>query len=425
MTNFSKIEARQIFDSRGYPTISCKVTLSCGAIGVASVPAGASKGSYEVTELRDNKKALAGKSVMNAVKIINKQMLPVLKYCDPFEQLAVDQALKNFDGSDNLSNIGGNTVLSVSIATAKAAANAKHQELYSYLAGDQKQYTLPIPYINLINGGMHASNNLGIQEFMIVPAGFSSFSEAMHASFEVFYKLKQQLQGCGVGDEGGFAPAFTHSSQALDALILAIEQAGFTPGKEIYLALDIAATELYKNNIYSLPSENIAYDYEAWTDWLMELLNKYPICSIEDAMAEQDEIGWQYLTKKMSNLVQLVGDDVFVTQMPRLQHGIANKIANSILIKPNQVGTLTDTLLAWTAAYKAGYKTMISHRSGDTADTFIADLAVGTNAGQIKTGGLCRSERIEKYNRLLEIEHILSNKASYVGKKLLTIDTTL
>lgn len=425
MTSFAKIEARQIFDSRGFPTISCKVTLSCGAIGVASVPAGASKGSFEVMELRDNAQQLAGKTVLTAVDIINNKIFEVLKDCDPFEQLTVDQALKNFDGTGNLANIGGNTILSVSIATAKAAANAKQQELFSYLAGDQKQYSLPLPYINLINGGMHAGNALGIQEFMIVPAGFTSFSDSMHASFEVFYKLKQQLKACGVGDEGGFAPNFSHSEQALDALMLAIEQAGFAPGKDIFLALDVAATELYKDGRYCLPSENIEYEYEAWTDWLMALANKYPICSIEDAMAEQDHDGWRHITSKMSQMLQLVGDDVFVTQMPRLQWGIAHNIANSVLIKPNQVGTLTDTLLTWTAANKAGYGTMISHRSGDTADTFIADLAVGTNSGQIKTGGLCRSERIEKYNRLLEIEHILGSKASYVGNKLFVSDLAL
>ena len=416
MSEFSNIYARQIFDSRGYPTIACKVTLACGASGEASVPAGASKGSMEVLELRDNTNVLAGKSVYKAIEIINKKALSALKDCDPLEQVAVDQALQSLDGSDNLSNIGGNTALAISLATAKAAAQSKQQELFAYLAGEQQQYSLPLPFINLINGGMHAGNSLGIQEFMIVPAGFTSFSEAMMASFEVFYCLRQQLKACGVGDEGGFAPNFSSSRQGLEALIAAIEQAGFKPGQDIYLALDVAASELYQDEIYSLPSENIACTFEGWADWLEVLTQDYPICSIEDGMAEQDLAGWQYLTSKLSERVQLVGDDVFVTQMPRLQWGISEKIANSILIKPNQVGTLTDTLLTWTAANNAGYKTMISHRSGDTADTFIADLAVGTNAGQIKTGGLCRSERIEKYNRLLEIELILGAKAKFAGQ---------
>lgn len=420
MVEFAQVSARQVFDSRGYPTISCKVTLSCGATGVASVPAGASKGSLEVIELRDNNKNLAGRSVLQAVKIINQKVLPALAATDPFEQVAVDQVLKNLDGTENLSKIGGNTVLAVSIATAKAAAAAKQQELFSYLAGEQTEYILPVPYINLINGGMHAGNALGIQEFMIVPAGFNNFTDSIHAGFEIFYCLKQQLAGCGVGDEGGFAPQFTSSRQALDALMRAITQAGFQPGKDVWLALDVAATELYQANQYQLPSEQLAVDYQGWADWLAALVKDYPICSIEDGMSEQDLVGWQCLTQALGDKVQLVGDDVFVTQKPRLKWGIQEQIANAILIKPNQVGCLTDTLMTWMVANKSGYGTMISHRSGDTADTFIADLAVGTNAGQIKTGGLCRSERIEKYNRLLEIEQILGAKAKFAGKAVIT-----
>lgn len=418
MSKFAKIFAYQIFDSRGFPTIRCKVELSCGACGVASVPAGASKGSHEVIELRDNNKQLAGKSVHKAVAIINNDILEVLSKYDPSDQISIDRALRKFDGTKNLSFIGGNTILAVSLAVAKAAANAKHEELFSYLVGKQHKVCMPVPYINLINGGAHAGNNLGIQEFMIVPYGFNSFSDAINASFEVFYALKARLKSAGVGDEGGFAADFTSSRQALDSLMQAITDAGFSAGKDILLALDIAANELYSDSLYILPEEKISADYKEWGDWLAALVSDYPICSIEDGMSENDTLGWQYLTAKLADSVQLVGDDVFVTQIERLRWGVEQNIANSILIKPNQVGTLTDTLMTWMAASESGYSSMISHRSGDTGDTFIADLAVATNAGQIKTGGLCRSERVEKYNRLLEIEQILGSEAIYAGQKV-------
>lgn len=416
MSEFSAITARQVFDSRGYPTVSCKVQLKCGATGVASVPAGASKGSLEVTELRDNAMALAGKSVTKSVNIINKRFLDLLKSIDPMDQIAVDKCLRGFDGTSNLSKVGGNTILAASLAVAKAAANAKQEELFSYLSGPEQKVELPVPYINLINGGAHAGNALGIQEFMIVPHGFDSFSEALNASFEVFYVLKANLKGVGVGDEGGFAPSFNSSRQALDSLVQAISQAGFTAGKEISLALDVAATELYSDSVYSLPAENLSATFEAWGDWLAKLTADYPLISIEDAMSENDIDGWRYVTEQLGERIQLVGDDIFVTQIERLRWGVKHKLANAVLIKPNQVGTLTDTLMTWMAARESGYATMISHRSGDTADTFIADLAVATNSGRIKTGGLCRSERVEKYNRLLEIEGLLGREAIYAGK---------
>lgn len=418
MTKFKNIYARQVFDSRGIPTIYCKVELSCGAQGFSIVPSGASKGSNEVFELRDGGDILGGKSVYKAIEIINTKLLRVLIKVDPFDQIAIDNTLKHFDGTDNLSNIGGNTILSVSLAAAKAAANSKGKEFFRYIDCEKENFIMPVPMINLINGGAHAGNDLGIQEFMIVPAGFGSFHEAMLASFEVYYALKSKLKSCGVGDEGGFAPDFADSKKAIDVLIESIELAGFCAGRDIMLSLDVAANELYQDNIYSLPSESLACTFESWGDWLLDLVNNYPICSIEDGMAENDYIGWKYLTRILGSKVQLVGDDIFVTQVDRLEQGIEQEIANAVLLKPNQVGTLTDTLITSISAHDAGYKTIMSHRSGDTEDTFIADLAVGSSAGQIKIGGLCRSERVAKYNRLLEIEYILGSMAEYPGKEL-------
>ncbi|AFY73289.1 phosphopyruvate hydratase [Synechococcus sp. PCC 7502] len=412
----ANITAQEILDSRGRPTIEATVQLESGVIGLAQVPSGASTGSFEAHELRDGDKSrYGGKGVLTAVRNVTEKILPVLKGLDALDQETCDRTMLKRDGSQNKSNLGANAILAVSLATSKAAANYLQLPLYRYL-GSSISNVLPVPLMNVINGGSHADNNVDIQEFMIVPVGAPSFKEALRYGAEVFAKLQSVLHAkglaTGVGDEGGFAPNLESNQAALELLIQAISQAGYTPGKDIALALDVASNELYKDGLYYFDgkghtaSEAIAY-YEG-------LISQYPIISIEDGLQEEDWANWQLMTKQLTN-TQLVGDDLFVTNQTRLERGIKEGCANAILIKLNQIGSLTETLETIATADKNGYRSVISHRSGETEDTTIADLAVATRAGQIKTGSLCRSERIAKYNRLLRIEAELGDRAVYAG----------
>jgi enolase len=415
-TAIANITAQEILDSRGRPTIEATVYLESGAVGLAQVPSGASTGSFEAHELRDGDKSrYGGKGVLVAVSNVTEKILPVLGGLDALDQETCDRTMLKLDGSANKSNLGANAILGVSLAVAKAAANHLQLPLYRYL-GSSISNVLPVPLMNVINGGSHADNNVDIQEFMIVPVGAPSFREALRYGAEVFAKLQSVLHekglATGVGDEGGFAPNLESNQAALELLVQAITQAGYTPGKDIALALDVASNELYKDGLYHFDgkghtaSEAIAY-YES-------LISKYPIISIEDGLQEEDWASWQLLTKQLAH-TQLVGDDLFVTNQTRLERGIKESCANAILIKLNQIGSLTETLETIATADKNGYRSVISHRSGETEDTTIADLAVATRAGQIKTGSLCRSERIAKYNRLLRIEAELGSKAIYAG----------
>jgi len=410
------ITAQEILDSRGRPTIEATVHLESGAIGLAQVPSGASTGSFEAHELRDGDKSrYGGKGVLVAVQNVTEKILPLLAGLDALDQETCDRTMIKADGSQNKSNFGANAILAVSLAVSKAAANYLQLPLYRYL-GSSISNVLPVPLMNVINGGSHADNNVDIQEFMIVPVGAPSFKEALRYGAEVFAKLQSVLHdkglATGVGDEGGFAPNLESNQAALELLVQAITQAGYTPGKDIALALDVAANELYKDGLYYFDgkghsaTEAIAY-YEG-------LISKYPIISIEDGLQEEDWASWQSMTKQLTN-TQLVGDDLFVTNQTRLERGIKESCANAILIKLNQIGSLTETLETIATADKNGYRSVISHRSGETEDTTIADLAVATRAGQIKTGSLCRSERIAKYNRLLRIEAELGDRAVYAG----------
>jgi enolase len=416
LSAIANITAQEILDSRGRPTVEATVYLESGAIGLAQVPSGASTGSFEAHELRDGDKSrYGGKGVLEAVRNVREQILPVLMGIDALEQETCDRTMLKCDGSANKSNLGANAILAVSLAVSKAAANYLKLPLYRYL-GSSISNVLPVPLMNVINGGSHADNNVDIQEFMIVPVGAPSFKEALRYGAEVFAQLQSVLhkQGLatGVGDEGGFAPNLESNQAALELLIQAITQAGYTPGKDIALALDVASNELYKDGMYNFDGkshtavEAIAY-YE-------NLIAKYPIISIEDGLQEEDWANWQLMTQKLTT-TQLVGDDLFVTNQTRLERGIKEGCANSILIKLNQIGSLTETLETIATADKNGYRSVISHRSGETEDTTIADLAVATRAGQIKTGSLCRSERIAKYNRLLRIEAELGDRAVYAG----------
>jgi enolase len=418
----SKIEtvhAREILDSRGNPTVEACVTLDNGCIGRASVPSGASTGSREALELRDqDTQRYLGKGVLTAVNNINKIIALELKAQDPCEQMEIDKILLDLDGTANKSKLGANAMLAVSLAVAKAAANSKQQALYDYLGGE-RAVTLPVPMMNIINGGAHADNNVDVQEFMIIPAGAPTFSEALRYGVEIFHALKKHLQQQGlntaVGDEGGFAPDLPSNQAALDCILQAIESAGFTAGKEIYLALDVASSEFYRDGHYHLQSENQVFTATEFSELLANWCQQYPIVSIEDGMAENDWDGWRILTQQLGDKIQLVGDDLFVTNSQILQEGISRGIANAILIKPNQIGTLSETFAAIHLAQQAGYRTVISHRSGETEDTFIADLAVATNSGQIKTGSLCRTDRVAKYNQLLRIEETLGERAVYTS----------
>ena len=416
MTIISKIKGREIIDSRGNPTLEVDVFLSDNIMGRASVPSGASTGAYEVIEKRDNDNRYLGKGVKKAVELVNNEINKALLGQNALEQNNIDDILINLDGTSNKMNLGGNSILGVSLACSRAAANSQNIPLFKHI-GDNSSLTLPIPFMNIINGGAHANNSLDFQELMIVPFGFTRFSDALRCGAEVFQSLKKLLlnndYSIAVGDEGGFAPNFSSHKEALDYIILAIENAGYMPGKNVSIALDVASTEFYSNNEYNLKGENKKLDSQGLIDFLDSLTSEYPIISIEDGLAEDDWEGWKSMTDQIGNNVQLVGDDLFVTNTDRLRRGVEEKIANSILIKFNQIGTLTETLNAINMAKKASYTSMISHRSGETEDHFIADLAVATNAGQIKTGSLSRSDRLSKYNQLLRIEELLGEDALY------------
>ena len=423
VTAIKDIRAREILDSRGNPTIEADVILADGTIGRAAAPSGASTGSREALELRDgDKDRYMGKGVKKAVANVNSQIRSALMDKDVTEQQAIDDAMIALDGTENKDNLGANAMLAVSLATAKAAAKSQSLPLHQYIANlrNQTSLTMPVPMMNILNGGEHADNTVDIQEFMIEPVGFTSFSEALRAGTEIFHSLKSvlKLQGLNtaVGDEGGFAPNLRSNEEAITVIMQAIEQVGYKAGEEIHLALDCAASEFYKNGQYVLAGEgNKAFDSQGFSDYLVGLTRQYPIISIEDGLDESDWDGWKYLTEQIGDKVQLVGDDLFVTNPAILQEGIDKHIANAILIKFNQIGTLSETLDAIYLAKKNGYATIISHRSGETEDSTIADLAVGTAAGQIKTGSLCRSDRVAKYNQLLRIEQQV--RASYRGRE--------
>ncbi len=410
------IFAREVLDSRGNPTVEAEVFLEGGAKGRAIVPSGASTGAYEAHELRDGGDRYIGKGVLKVVENIEERIAPALCGLSAADQVSVDRLMKELDGTENKSNLGANAILAVSIATARSAANAIGMPLYRYL-GNPMSSLLPVPLMNVINGGAHAANNLDFQEFMLVPHGASDFRDALRMGAEVFHTLKQLLSDKGlstaVGDEGGFAPNLDSNKAAGDLLVKSIEKAGFIPGEQISLALDVASTEFYKNGFYYFGGQK--FSGEQMINELKSLVSLYPIISIEDGLAEDDWDGWELLTKELGDKVQLVGDDLFVTNSKRLQKGIDKKIANSILIKVNQIGSLTETLEAIDLANRAGYSSVISHRSGETEDTTIADLSVATRSGQIKTGSLSRSERVAKYNQLLRIEDELGSNAIYAG----------
>ncbi|WP_261664807.1 phosphopyruvate hydratase [Deinococcus sp. Marseille-Q6407] len=415
-----KVIGREVLDSRGNPTVEAEVRLSCGAKGRAIVPSGASTGSHEALELRDGGDRYQGKGVQNAVKNVNEALGPAVVGLDADQQGEVDAALLALDGTPNKSKLGGNAILAVSLATARAAADALDVPLYRYLGGSNAK-TLPVPMMNVINGGAHADNNVDFQEFMVMPVGAPSFREALRYGAETFHSLKKVLQARGyntnVGDEGGFAPDLKSNEEALGVLLEAIEKAGYEPGKDIKIALDPAVTEIFKDGQYHLASENktlgTADMIDFWEDWI----GRYPIISIEDALAEDDWEGWEQLTARIGSRVQLVGDDLFVTNPERLQQGIDRNVGNAILVKVNQIGSLTESMDAIELAKRNRYATIISHRSGESEDAFIADLAVATNAGQIKTGSASRSDRIAKYNQLLRIESELGDRAVYLGQR--------
>jgi len=423
MSEIESIFAREVIDSRGNPTVEADVILQDGSQGSACAPSGASTGSREALELRDKDPGrYGGKGVLTAVNNVNLNIRDALVGGSVIEQAVLDQRMLDLDGTDNKSNLGANAILAVSLAISKAAANHLGIPLYSHisnLSGNKRNLTLPVPMMNIINGGEHADNNIDIQEFMIQPTGASSFTEALRYGAEVFHALKSVLKkdrfNTAVGDEGGFAPDLPSNSAALDAIMEAIEAVGLAPGKDIHLALDCAASEFYRDGKYKLEGEGKIFDYAQFADYLENLTSAYPILSIEDGMDESDWEGWAKLSAQIGDKVQLVGDDLFVTNTDILAKGISEKIANSILIKFNQIGTLTETLSAINMAREAGYTSVISHRSGETEDTTIADLAVGTSAGQIKTGSLCRSDRVAKYNRLLRIEEMLGDASIFNG----------
>jgi enolase len=424
MSKIVDIKAFEVLDSRGNPTVMAEVILADGSVGSACAPSGASTGSREALELRDGDKSrYMGKGVLKAVDNINNTIKGLLVGMDALNQRALDDAMIKADGTDNKSVLGANAILAVSLAAAKAAAIAKKVPLYSHIAdlnGTPGKYSMPVPMMNIINGGEHADNNVDIQEFMVQPVGAKTFAEALRMGAEIFHNLKKILHDQGlntaVGDEGGFAPNLPSNEDALKVIATAVEKAGYKLGDNVTLALDCAATEFYKDGQYDLAGEGKKFTSSEFSDYLAELANKYPIISIEDGKDESDWDGWADLTNKIGNKVQLVGDDLFVTNTKILKEGIEKKIANSILIKFNQIGSLSETLDAIKMAQDAGYTAVISHRSGETEDTTIADLAVATAAGQIKTGSLCRSDRVSKYNRLLRIEAELGAAAPYKGR---------
>ena len=423
MTAISDIVARQVLDSRGNPTIEVDVHLESGAMGRAIVPSGASTGAHEAVELRDGDKSkYGGKGVLSAIANIQGEILDNIGGLDAFEQVAIDGAMIELDGTANKSRLGANAILAVSLANAKAAAAEMEMPLYRYVGGVFAR-TLPVPMMNIINGGQHADNPIDIQEFMIQPVSAATVADAIRMGSEIFQQLKKALHDAGlstnVGDEGGFAPDLKSADEALSFIAKAVEKAGYRLGDDVTLALDCAATEFYKNGVYDLEGEGKKLDAAGMVKYLEGLVSRYPIVSIEDALAEDDWAGWKHLTDVLGGKLQLVGDDLFVTNPIRLKRGIAEKSANSILIKVNQIGTLTETLEAVEMAHRAGYTAVMSHRSGETEDSTIADLAVATNCGQIKTGSLSRSDRIAKYNQLIRIEEQLGSAARYAGRSIL------
>ena len=423
-----EIKALEVLDSRGNPTVQVEVITEEGTNGVAMVPSGASTGSFEAVELRDGDKSrYLGKGVLKAVENINKIIAKELEGMNVFEQAEIDKKLIEIDGTENKGKLGANATLGVSLAVARAAANSLGMSLYKYIGGVNAK-RLPVPMMNILNGGKHADNTVNIQEFMIMPVGAKSFTECLRMSAEIYHTLKKVLKAkglaTGVGDEGGFAPNLSSDEEALKLIVEAISEAGYKPGEDVVLALDVASTEMYdeakkieKEGCYYFWKTEELKTEDEMIEYLADLANKYPIISIEDGLAEEDWKGWRKLTEKLGNKLQLVGDDLFVTNMKRLQKGLDNKIANSILIKLNQIGTLTETLDAIELAKKNGYTAIVSHRSGETEDTTLADVAVATNAGQIKTGAPCRTDRVAKYNRLLNIEAELGDLAIYPGHK--------
>ncbi len=420
MSAIVDIIGREVLDSRGNPTVECDVLLESGVMGRAAVPSGASTGSREAIELRDGDKSrYLGKGVLKAVEHINTEISEAIMGLDASEQAFLDRTLIDLDGTENKSRLGANAMLAVSMAVAKAAAEEAGLPLYRYFGGSGAMQ-MPVPMMNIVNGGAHANNSLDIQEFMVMPVGQSSFREALRCGAEIFHALKKILADKGmstaVGDEGGFAPNFASNEECLNTILSAIEQAGYNAGEDVLLALDCAASEFYKDGKYHLEGEGLQLSSVDFANYLANLADKFPIVSIEDGMHESDWDGWKVLTEKLGNKVQLVGDDLFVTNTKILKEGIEKGIANSILIKINQIGTLTETFAAIEMAKRAGYTAVISHRSGETEDSTIADIAVGTNAGQIKTGSLSRSDRMAKYNQLLRIEEDLGDIATYPGK---------
>jgi enolase len=418
-TTIEEVIAREILDSRGNPTVEVDVYLSGGARGRAAVPSGASTGTNEALELRDgDAERYDGKGVLNAVENVNERIAPELIDMDATDQVSIDKLLCELDGTPNKSKLGANAILGVSLAVAKAAAEGVGLPLFQYLGG-AFAHTLPVPMMNILNGGKHADSNVDLQEFMVVPAGAEDFPEALRMGVEVYHSLKSVLKAHGyntsVGDEGGFAPNLKSNAEALDLIMEAIEKAGYTPGEDCYLALDPAASEFYEGGMYHLKGEGRVLTSEDMVAYYEDLVNRYPIVCIEDGLAENDWEGWKVLTDRLGSRIQLVGDDIFVTNVEYLNRGIQMGVANSILIKVNQIGTLTETLMAIETAKRAGYTAVISHRSGETEDTTIADIAVATNVGQIKTGAPCRTDRVAKYNQLLRIAEVLGNAADYPG----------
>lgn len=421
MTLITDVYAREILDSRGNPTVEAEVILEDGTVGRAAVPSGASTGAYEAVEMRDgDQDRYMGKGVLNAVTNVNTIIGPALIGLDATDQVGIDQLMMDLDGTPNKSKLGANAILAVSMAIAKASAEYFGVPLYRYIGGTNAKQ-LPVPMMNILNGGQHADNNVDIQEFMVVPAGAANFSEGLRMGTEVFHSLKKVLKDKGyntaVGDEGGFAPNLKSNEEALQVIVEAIEKAGYVPGKDAFLALDVAASEIYKDGKYELAGEDKVMSAEELIGFYQELVSRYPIVSIEDGLAEDDWEGWRKLTEALGKTIQLVGDDLFVTNTDRLADGIEKGVANSILIKVNQIGTLTETLDAIEMAKRAGYTAVISHRSGETEDVTIADIAVASNAGQIKTGAPSRTDRVAKYNQLMRIEEALDDAAQYPGRK--------
>ena len=420
MSEIISVKSIQVLDSRGNPTVEAEVTLKDGTSGRASVPSGASTGSREAVELRDgNNEIYLGKGVLAAVENINSEIQTALIGHDIYDQSSIDQIMIDLDGTENKSRLGANAILAVSLACIKAAAASKTTDLFRYLSDGP--YSFPVPMMNIINGGEHANNNIDIQEFMILPVNFERFSDALRAGVEIFHSLKDVLDKQGmstaVGDEGGFAPNLKNNVAAIETIIEAIESRGYEAGNDILIGLDVASTEFYRDGKYHLSSEDKSFDSAQFVDYLTQMVDQYPIITIEDGMAEDDWGGWKLLSDAIGEKVQLVGDDLFVTNPSILKQGIDQGIANSILIKPNQIGTLTETLEAVSLANRNGYTSVISHRSGETSDYTIADISMNPKISQIKTGSLCRSDRIEKYNQLLRIESIVGDQAEYPGKK--------